>query len=149
MTILAIIMTTILSWGSLEPSYSAMTEEEFLASIEFSVDDIELMARIVMSEASTEPYECKQAVVQSILNRYYSSDYPSTIADVAKDHFSTSDNGEPTLECYDAVLWGIVHPEIFPEDLYWFRTEHYHTYGNPYTQIEDTYFSSEKNYNIQ
>lgn len=147
MNLIAFILSIVLSWGNIEPRFQNITESELLSIIEFSIEDIELMARVTMSEASTEPYECKQAVVQTMLNRYYSEDFPNSIEEVVEGQFSTQQNGDPTVECYDAVLWGIMHPDIFPADMFWFRTNKYHKFANGYTKIGKTYFSTVKNYN--
>ena len=146
MNLIAFIMSIMLSWENVEEKYQTIVEADIFKILEFTIEDIELMARVTMSEASTEPYECKQAVVQTLLNRYHSDKYPDTIVEIIDGQYSTKNNGEPTKECYDAVLWGITHPAIFPTDMYWFRNKHYHTFAHPYTQIGKTYFSTATNY---
>ena len=109
----------------------------------YSDAEIDLMARVVMSEASILSIEGKQAVAQTILNRVASVHFPDTIEEVVHQPFqySTANNGEPTDECYEAVKTAIDYPQAFPEDLYFFRTGHYHSYGIPYMHIGNTYFS--------
>lgn len=110
-----------------------------------SEKDRELMARVVMSEASILPIEGKQAVAQTILNRLADGRWGDTIEEVVNypNAYSTADNGEPTAECYYAVDGAIEYPETFPTDMYYFRVGHYHSFAEDYTQIGNTYFSTE------
>ena len=106
-------------------------------------EDIDLMARVVMSEASILPFEGKQAVAQTIVNRFYSDKFPNNIEAIvtAPYQYSTQDNGEPNAECYEAVDAALRY-EGFPPDMYYFRTGHYHNFGYDYIQIGNTYFST-------
>lgn len=121
----------------------------------FTQKDIDLMARVVMSEASTEPFDCKHAVAATIINRVFSPYFPDTVEEVIAGQFSTQQNGEPTKECYDAVYAAINYPNAFPEDMFWFRTGHYHDWRDPVTgnkKVYDyqifgrTYFSTKTDY---
>jgi len=117
-----------------------------------SEEDRDLMARVVMSEASILPIEGKQAVAQTILNRLADGRWGDTIEEVVNYPlaYSTADNGEPTAECYYAVDGAIEYPEAFPTNMFYFRSGHYHSFANDslhrlqdYTQIGNTYFSTE------
>lgn len=111
----------------------------------FTQNDISIMERVVMSEASTEPFECKQAVAATIINRYLSDEFPNNLPDIIAGQFSTQDNGEPTQDCKDAVQAALDYPDCFPPDMYWFRTGHYHEFSKKvydYTCIGRTYFST-------
>ena len=111
----------------------------------YSPEDIDLLARVVMSEASTQSNDCKQAVAAVVLNRVNSDKYPDTVSEAvyAPNQFSTANNGEPTAECYEAVYKAIRSPEAYPRDMYWFRSDHYHTYGNKLFNDGEMYFSTE------
>lgn len=115
----------------------------------FTQEEIDLLARVVMSEASIEPYECKVAVAKTVLNRVVSEHYPDSVAEVvnAPYQFSTADNGTPNAECYKAVFNAIDYPNCFPNDMVYFRTDYYHDYGFPYAKIGKTCFSTKLNYN--
>jgi len=108
-------------------------------------EEIELMARVVMSEASLLPIEGKQAVAQTIINRMLSSKFPNSIEEVVNQpyQYSTADNGTPNSECYEAVEAACKY-EGFPTDMYYFRTGHYHSFAEDYCQIGNTYFSTER-----
>lgn len=107
-------------------------------------EEIELMVRVVMSEASILPLEGKQAVAQTIINRMYSSKFPNNIEAVINQpyQYSTADNGTPDSECYEAVEAACKY-KAFPEDMYYFRAGKYHSFGYEYMNIGNTYFSTE------
>lgn len=116
---------------------------------EFTAEEIDLLARVVMSESSIEPYECKVGVAKTVINRVMSDNYPNTVAEVVNEpfQFSTADNGTPDSECYKAVHNAIDYPDCFPNDMVYFRTDYYHDYGFPYVKIGKTCFSTTLNYN--
>lgn len=114
----------------------------------YSQEDIDLMARVVMSEASTQSDDCKQAIASVILNRVRSDKYPNTVSEVvySQNQFSVANNGQPTEDCYGAVYAAIAYPEGFPSDMYWFRNSFYHSFAYEYCKIGNTYFSTEENH---
>lgn len=114
----------------------------------FSQEDIDLMARVVMSEASTQSDLCKEAVATTILNRYFSPDFYNDISQIIADAYSTADNGAPTDECYlavhSAMKWYGHYCQVVPWCCYYFRGGHYHEWAQDYCQIDDLYFSIPK-----
>lgn len=52
------------------------------AGVYYSQSDVDLMARLVTSEAENQPYNAKVAVAAVVLNRVKSNLYPNTIRDV-------------------------------------------------------------------
>lgn len=119
-----------------EPQYIIAVTEE----------DIDLMARVVMSEGSILPQDAKQGIAQTIVNRVRSDfkDFANQtcVKDVVyyPNAYSTQNNGNPTDECYRAVYAALMY-EGFPTDMYWFREDHYHDFGTNYCHIGTTYFS--------
>ena len=107
---------------------------------------LEMCDRVDMAEASNEPFDGKVAVISTLIDRVLSPDYPNTFEECIDGQFSVQDNGEPSEECKDAVRWAFSHPYIFPSDMYWFRTEHYHDFANPYTKIGNHYFNTKEKY---
>lgn len=85
-------------------SYSIYYDGEYRS---LDQDDIDLMARVVMSEAGGQSDECKEAVATTILNRWMSPRYSNSIPDIISDAYSTADNGPVTNECYLAVYSAI------------------------------------------
>ncbi len=105
--------------------------------------EYELLMRVCMSECGGkygEPLEGKVAVVETILNRC--EIYGKTIDEVVYEpyQYSVADNGEPdetVREAVDIALSG----NMYPDDMIYFRTNHYHNFGIPYRQIGSHYFS--------
>lgn len=118
--------------------------------IELEDSDIDLMARVVMSEAGGESDDCKEAVATVILNRMFSPKYPNTISEVIyqRGAFSTADNGEPTEACYLAIYSALTYygsdSAIVPYCCYYFRGGHYHGFAQDYCKIDNLYFSIPK-----
>lgn len=109
--------------------------------------ELDLMARVVMSEASVLPYDAKVAVAQTILNRKNDGRWGEYIEDVIvyPNAYSTADNGTPTEECYVAV-WNAIEYMPFPDDMFYFRTNYPHDFGYFYMKIGNTYFTTERSY---
>lgn len=137
-----------------EPEEVFEADEMIISGSEYYIqmdeEDIDLMARVVMSEAGNQPGETKEAVATVILNRLNSPNYPCTIKDVvyAKNQFSTADNGKPTDDCYAAVysalVWYGTDNQVIPWCVYYFRSGHYHTWAQNYCKLGDLYFSAPK-----
>ena len=117
-------------------------EDTFMEQFE---EDIPLLVRCCMSEAGGQPMECKEAVVTTILNRYFSPNHPNDISRIIAESYSTADNGEPNAECYQAVenaLKNYATPDqVIPWCCYYFRGGHYHEWAQDYRKIGDLYFS--------
>ena len=64
--------------------------------LRLSINEIDLLARLVRAEAQTEPYEGKIAVACVVLNRVESKKFPDTIKEViyAPGQFQPVSNGE-------------------------------------------------------
>ena len=104
--------------------------------------NIELLARVCMSEAGNEPFLGKVAVVATVLNRC--DNWGQTTEEIvyAPNQYWLGNNGTPSEECFQAVAFAIENRDIFPADMMYFRNKHYHTFGKPYTQIGAHYFST-------
>ena len=106
-------------------------------------EEYRLLLRVCMSECGGkygEPLEGKIAVVETILNRC--DIYGKSIKEVVYDpyQYSTSDNGEPDETVEQAVDIAL-RENIYPDDMIYFRTDNYHTFGKPYQKIGNHYFS--------
>lgn len=76
--------------------------------IVLSEKEVDLLACIVQLENGYDIIESKYAVVETIFNRVYSTDYPNTLEEVLsqKGQFSTwkhRNKAKPTEETYDAI----------------------------------------------
>ena len=126
-------------------SSSGNVEIVFIGNEETEVtkDEYNLLLRVCMSECGGkygEPLEGKIAVVETILNRC--EIYGKSIDEVVYEpyQYSTSDNGEPDETVEQAVDIAI-RENIYPDDMIYFRTSNYHTFGKPYQKIGNHYFS--------
>lgn len=111
---------------------------------EFSDEDIALIARVTMSEASTQSFEVQVAVAQTVINRVHSGNFGNTVSDViySENQFSTADNGEPFAQIYEAVNEAITNMP-YPYDMYYFRQWYYHKWAKDYMKLGVLYFSLE------
>ena len=126
-------------------SSSGNVEIVFIGNEETEVtkDEYNLLLRVCMSECGGkygEPLEGKIAVVETILNRC--DIYGKSIEEVVCEpyQYSTSDNGEPDETVEQAVDIAL-RENIYPDDMIYFRTSNYHTFGKPYQKIGNHYFS--------
>lgn len=106
-------------------------------------EEYRLLLRVCMSECGGkygEPLEGKIAVVETILNRC--EIYGKSIEEVVYEpyQYSTSDNGEPDETVEQAVDIAL-RENIYPDDMIYFRSGNYHSFGTPYQKIGNHYFS--------
>ena len=110
--------------------------------------EIELIERIVMSEARGESNEAQEAVATVILNRWQDGSFGETIADVcfASGQFAAPWDDEISMSVNLAVKNAIVYYNTYCQDLpsqiLYFRSDHYHTFGTPYISMGNLYFSA-------
>lgn len=106
------------------------------------ISEDDLMAKVIQAEAGCEPLIGKVAVAATILNR--ADKWDMTIYEVlTQPHQYASPAYIVDEECYKAVELARENRDLFPEDMLWFRTKHYHTFGEPYTVIGSHWFSCE------
>lgn len=102
--------------------------------------DDELIAMVVHAEAGGEEMIGKTAVAAVVLNRcdYYGLTVESVV--YTKNQFAMADTySEEDLR---AVEIAQKVRDLFPEDMMYFRNKHYHSFGKPYMQIGNHYFST-------
>lgn len=114
-----------------------------------SLTEFELMSKTVYAEAETESFEGKVAVAEVILNRVESDNFPNTVEAVIKadNAFSSWETGaieKAPLDdvCMEAVQ-DALNERVFPGTVVYFREGQYHSFGKPYTVIDNHYFSLE------
>lgn len=112
-------------------------------------EEIYLVALVTMAEAEGEPEEGKRLVIDTILNRT-DSDYsywPDTVSEVIyqPSQFTSMWNGRADkCQVTDDIL-ELVKEELLSRtnnDVVFFRTSHYSSYGTPMFQVGNHYFSS-------
>ena len=107
------------------------------------IDDMWLFAKVVMGEAGSEPLIGKIAVATTILNRMEMYDKTASEVLLQKNQYFTEYKGTITNDVYEAIEKALEERDLFPRTMIYFRTKHYHSYGTPYTQIGNHYFSTE------
>lgn len=109
-----------------------------------TLEEFELMARVVMSEAGGEDFECQLAVAQTIINRIESDKFPNSVSEVIyqPNQYSVANNGEPTDSVMEAVQTAC--EDLYdPADMYYFRDGYYHEFARDYAKYGNMYFSRE------
>lgn len=109
--------------------------------------ELELLALVVEAEAGNQGLYGKQLVVDVILNRVDSPDFPNSITKVLIQPaaFSTISDGaayraEPTAETYAAIESELLHR--CNSDVLFFTSEGYSEYGTPWEKVGGHYFST-------
>lgn len=121
--------------------------EEELTEPLATQEEIELLALCVMAEAEGECEYGQRLVIGVVLNRVDDPHFPDTIYDVIyqKNQFAGM-YGDRITRCYvKDELVQLVEEELenrTNEEVVFFRTGHYHSYGVPMFQVGAHYFSS-------
>lgn len=114
-------------------------EEEPEVYVKMTDDDI--IAAVVMSEAGNQEMVGKVAVAAVILNRcdYFDLSVEQVVS--AKNQFSYPYYGKIDESAYKAVEIARKNRDLFDANMLYFRTKHYHEFGEPYVIIGSHYFS--------
>lgn len=109
-------------------------------------EEVELIALLTMTEAEGEPEEGQRLVIDTVLNRVDSPYFPDTVYEVVyqKNQYSGI-QGERVERCWvKEELCELVRDEAKErtnDEVVFFRTEHYHSFGVPMFQVGHHYFS--------
>lgn len=131
-----------------EPETTTRTEVKDISSADLiTMDDAVLIAKLVLAEAEGEPEMGKRLVIDTVLNRLESEDFPNTVYDVVYQpyHYDPAWDGRIDLfsELDDAFKLVVdeIHNRTNSEVLY-FRTDKFHEFGTPMEQVGNHYFST-------
>lgn len=110
-------------------------------------EDLELLALVVVAEAEGESELGQRLVCDTILNRVDSPYFPDTISDVIwqRNQYESMWNGRANRCVVTDAIRNLVRQEYDSRqnnDVVFFRTNHYSTYGSPLFQEGNHYFSS-------
>ena len=107
---------------------------------EYTPSEIVQIGKVVQHEAGNQSELGKRLVVDTILNRVESADFPNTVADVLGQSGQYCNPSEyPPKDIY-----GIIAQEIYVRTdtrVLWYRTKQYHKYGVPIVKEGNHYFS--------
>lgn len=110
-------------------------------------DEINLIALVTMAEAEGESEQGKRLVIDTILNRVDSSEFPNTVHGVVyqKGHFSSMWNGRVD-KCYvtDSIRQLVIEEaqSRTNHDVMYFTAGKYSKYGTPMFKVGNHCFSS-------
>lgn len=109
-------------------------------------DEIELLAWVMVAEAEGTSEYCQRLVIDTILNRVDSDEFPDTITGVVYQNgqFDVMTNGR----LYRCVVTDdarrLVREELHSRtnsDVLYFRDSYYHNFGTPVASDSNMYFS--------
>lgn len=115
-------------------------------SMVLTQEEKDLIALVTMAEAEGEPEEGQRLVIDVILNRVDSEHFPDTVYDVVyqKNQFTSMWNGRVDRCEVRADILQLVEDELITrtnENVVFFRTEHYSSFGIPVYRVGNHYFS--------
>lgn len=125
------------------------------APVELTQNELELLYTTVYCESGDQELEAQIMVAQTIINRVISPKYPDTLRGVIYQRNSV---GAPQFSVINwsnfeergwtdttksAVHYALSY-KAYPESMLYFRSGgHFHSFGQPYKQVDDMYFSLE------
>lgn len=121
-----------------EPRYVGMT---------LTMDERELLARMVWVESRGEPIEGQQAVAEVVLNRLYAGNFQSSVESIimAEGQFNSArflDDAEPNQTQYEAVEHALKGPYVTPINTVYF-SRHPSPNGTLWNRIGGHCFSTQ------
>lgn len=118
-------------------------------NINTSLEDRELLARLLYCEGGGESTECQRAIMSVIVNRLNSGYWGDTFSSVvyAKGQFSpvasgALNNAKPNQTQYDVVDYVLENGITIPSWVMYFRASYHFSWKGytPYCNIDNTYF---------
>lgn len=93
--------------------------------VQLTLEQEDLMAKVIWAEARGESDEGQQAVAEVVLNRLVSDRFPNTLYDViyGEGQFRSAPflkDAAPSQAQYEAIEKALYGPNILPEDVYYF-----------------------------
>lgn len=112
-----------------------------------SVDDMRLIAHMVMAEAEGESEYGKRLVIDTILNRVDSTYFPDSVHGVIYQPYQFSSIKDGRFDrCYvKDDIYALVEEEVLERtdnNVIFFRTGRYSDYGDPLFKVDHHYFSA-------
>lgn len=131
-----------------EPETTTRTEVRDISNADLiTMDDAVLIAKLVLAEAEGEPEMGKRLVIDTVLNRLDSSDFPNTVYDVVYQPYHYDPAWDGRIELFSELddtfklVVDEIHNRTNSEVLY-FRTDKFHEFGTPMEQVGNHYFST-------
>ena len=131
-----------------EPETTTRTEVRDISSADLiTMDDAVLIAKLVLAEAEGEPEMGKRLVIDTVLNRLESEDFPNTVYDVVYQPYHYDPAWDGRIELFSELddAFKLVVDEIqhrTNSEVLYFRTDKFHEFGTPMEQVGNHYFST-------
>ena len=131
-----------------EPETTTRTEVKDISSVGLiTMDDAVLIAKLVLAEAEGEPEMGKRLVIDTVLNRLESEDFPNTVYDVVYQPYHYDPAWDGRIELFSELddTFKLVVDEIqhrTNSEVLYFRTDKFHEFGTPMEQVGNHYFST-------
>ena len=131
-----------------ENTTTTITEVETISNVDYiTMDDVVLLAKLVLAEAEGEPEMGKRLVIDTVLNRLESEDFPNTVYDVIYQPYHYSPAWDGRIELFSELedAFKLVVDEIqnrTNSEVLYFRTDYFHEFGTPMEQVGNHYFST-------
>ena len=131
-----------------EPETTMRTEVNDISSADLiTMDDAVLIAKLVLAEAEGEPEMGKRLVIDTVLNRLESEDFPNTVYDVVYQPYHYDPAWDGRIELFSELddAFKLVVDEIqhrTNSEVLYFRTDKFHEFGTPMEQVGNHYFST-------
>ena len=113
-------------------------------------NEVELLARVIYAEAGNQDRVGKLLVADVVLNRCNDDSFPDDIISVISQphQFETYSTGaiwkyDLDDSCIDVALQEMEAIKRYNEDVLYFRTGRFHTYGTPAFKHQDHYFNGQ------
>ena len=126
-----------------------VSEAEVLTNDTISLSDYEinLISLVTMAEAEGESDEGKRLVIDTILNRVDSQEFPNSVYEVIYQptQFSSMWNGRINVCYVQSEIRDLVIEELnnrYNYNVIFFRTKYYSEFGVPMFRVGNHYFSS-------
>ena len=118
--------------------------EQIYENPSFSDSDRKIVAQLIMAESGNCSIEClwlTGSVLLNLADRYHNGDIEATAKDSSIfDVVNILDSVIPSQDCWDTadrLLSGDRDYNVMA-----FRTDYYHSFGTPYTNVDNVYFST-------
>lgn len=135
---------TIVTTGSSELTIPCIWAD----NISITLEEFRLICTTVYCEAGNQSIETQIMVALTILNRLNSEDFPNTVREIiyqdeqyAVTEWENFEDYGWTSSVEQAVTYAL-EVNNYPDDMFFFRTDHYHRFGQPYMQSGELYFST-------
>lgn len=125
-------------------AHNSLIEDEYVYVDPKYIDDIGYFAKCVQAEAGNQDEMGKRLVIDVILNRCDKYNITSSEVINTPNQFEVVSNGSIDNVPVDLDLYSLIIDEIMNrsnDDVLYFRTDNYHTFGTPLFKHQDHYFS--------